>query len=147
MCLTLSCVSRLNGSYCYQHHHDSVSCRREARTNTAVIWWDRSLFLQARKKWPKEILSKTCSRLWMIHLQTDSFVLKLCLFTPHKPHNSVAHQQTWGWTDESSKPRGNQMKLNPEPLPTLEYWKTEAPYPQLSSHLFPYAFKSHQVRP
>lgn len=26
------------GLFCYQHHHSSASCQREARTNTAVIW-------------------------------------------------------------------------------------------------------------
>ena len=54
---------------------------------------------------------------------------------------------TWGLTDVISwTPRGNQMKLHPEPLPPWEYWATEAPCPQLSSHLLPYGCKSHHIK-
>lgn len=40
VCLILSYVCRLNGSYCYQHHHDLASCHREVHTNTAITWQD-----------------------------------------------------------------------------------------------------------
>lgn len=55
-CLILSYVSRLNGSHCYQRHHASASCQREAHTNTAVIWQDSDhRWLRARKSDRKKL--------------------------------------------------------------------------------------------
>lgn len=85
VCLILSYASRLNGSYCYQHHHGSASCQREAHTNTAVIWHDSShRLLQAttKKKWTKDTPSTTsCLVLMFIN---QMFLRRRCVcLTPY----------------------------------------------------------------
>lgn len=132
VCLILSCVSGLNGSNCYQHHHQlSFLSEGDRHMHSRHLAHSESQKASSQAAMDEGTLKhifnhRICQWKCLWWLQS--------LFV-RRPFHSVVHKHWCGLTDVIKRRLSDSMIL----LPLNRTGRQRSPHPQISTHLSPTA--------